>query len=63
MNTTDAARALGSIRTARKAKSSRENIARANRERAVKGCACGQTPHRSRCPVYRREYGRRRRAG
>ncbi|HXJ39812.1 MAG TPA: hypothetical protein VNH18_11075 [Bryobacteraceae bacterium] len=52
----EAARQLGSIRTPRKAASSRANAAKATAARAVKPCTCGRTDgsHRFDCPAYRR---------
>lgn len=60
----DAAAALGSIKTERKAKSSAANLARGRALRPLKACTCGQPEgkHRSTCPVYLREKQRESRA-
>jgi hypothetical protein len=58
-----AAQILGKRTSERKAASSRANAAKATAAiPAGKPCNCGHDPHRSTCPVYRREAQRKHRA-
>jgi hypothetical protein len=63
LQNSEAAAALGSIKTPRKTASSQETIKIAQAARRTpKPCTCGQDPHRQPCPVYYREQQAKRRA-
>jgi hypothetical protein len=52
----EAARALGSVRSARKAETSRQNLERAHDAHTPAECTCGQLPHKYWCVVAKRAY-------